>query len=230
MFSGGLKRLFRSLLDYIALTVCVYFSILLLAAPDTVFNISYYVAACSISNAELLPIGTTFWNVFGVLLTSLGLIVLFTTIKQFFFNRQYFDLKHVRGTILVGLIVSIFVLGFFQIIACNVIFWKSFIKADSYGDVHNIVKNIRYIEKRHPYCRNWQFETDLDTSVDPGMFVHRLWRYFLFPKGFSRLADDSDCILFVQKENYEENVPKGFEIIDHLSKKDAVAVRKDWIR
>lgn len=78
-----------------------------------------------------------------------------------------------------------------------------------------------------PGYKNAQLITDLDINQDPGMFIHRLLAYYLYPIDIRKIRqNEPDYLLFFMKENAKDFVPDNFQIIAELSKKSLIAKRK----
>jgi len=113
-------------------------------------------------------------------------------------------------------------------IAHTVVFTKDISKEQLYKkDIANIIHNIFYIQRKYPFCQSFCLSTDLDTSIDPGMFIARLHRYFLLPKKVELSQEHSaDCIIFLCKNDYKKFLTDQYVIADHFSSRDAIAVKK----
>ena len=219
------KNLFQSPLDFIVFFIILWLIFLLLTVPHILIVLSSFVTNVSASSAPLININKYF-NVYSLLLGSLlGLILLIVLLnRKVFFQKEIF-----RNLTLTGILACFFLLGFLQLVAqTGFIFHK--LTSHPYGDYQSIINNIHFVKQKFSYCSSFEFRTDLNLEVDPGMFTHRLWRYFLFPLPLSMTnTNQADCIIFFNKHDYASECPKDYVILGELSLSDAVAVRKDLI-
>lgn len=221
-----LRRIFsRSL----ATGFCFFLLIGIIFFQNFFFYVSYLVGSTAISDGDLpfitssLPI-----TAHTIILIFIGLFFFIDAGVQFFYDRSRFDWCYIRKSVLSIFLCVVFFIGFFQILAQMYLLRSRILSRQPYAALQTIVDEIHTVKSRHPYCQSWSFQTGLNMETDPGMFYHRMWRYFLLPSDMElTTCGRVDCIIFYDDRDYENTVPDDFLIIDRLSDAKAVAVRKD---
>ncbi|MEW5895780.1 MAG: hypothetical protein AB1650_08525 [Candidatus Omnitrophota bacterium] len=220
-----MKKLFSSLPDIISLAAIVLFLCLFVMARCFLFRLSSLTGGVTVSSGFFNNINP-YLNIYSLFALALAAgFLLIVLIKTFQNKRFFYDIKIYRRLVLSGIVLGAFMIGLLQVIMqLNYFIYAR--RTQPYRSLQGIVDNIGYVQRKYPVCKSFAFETDLSLDIDPGMFLHRLWKYFLFPKVIKNVSE-ADCIIFLQKECYSCDCPASFQIAEKLSAKDAVAVRKD---
>jgi hypothetical protein len=165
----------------------------------------------------------------------LGIIVSWLTL--YVFRQKLFAANKPSGRkiFFLAVLVAYFWLGLFQTIGLTRDWWKniSFVYNKTweqrnemiYGDIYPFAKVCREVA---PGRHTAEFITDLDTSRDPGMVMHRALAYFLYPIDMRGVRPGpTDCLVIFAKKNAASCVPPDFRILVKFGDEHIFAVRKE---
>ncbi len=95
-----------------------------------------------------------------------------------------------------------------------------------FGDIYTFAK---YCQKLLPGYHRSELITDLDTSRDPGMYMHRALAYHLYPIDIRSVHADEpmDSVVIYHKKGARDFVPDGFAIKGIFNEYNILAVKKD---
>ena len=72
------------------------------------------------------------------------------------------------------------------------------------------------------------FVSDIDIHKSPGMLIHRMLAYYLYPIDMRQMRKEPiDCMVLFHKKNAEEYIPDDFEILRVLDNKNIIAIKKE---
>ncbi|HSV44020.1 MAG TPA: hypothetical protein VLJ10_05635 [Candidatus Bathyarchaeia archaeon] len=187
----------------------------------------FSVSRTTISSSKILPV-SGIGNPYFFLLGSCLVVAVAHTLFVAFFRKQRLTGHRVFKIFILNFLSVFVLLGLAQFFAISSSLWNS--NRKPYGEVQAIVDDINTVKTRYgQHCPRISFVTDISLGVDPGMFLQRLWRYHLLPIKLSGPANEEsvECILYFEKENYEQAVPDNYVIVERFSGVQGLAVRKD---
>ena len=100
------------------------------------------------------------------------------------------------------------------------------VEARYLGPFKKVYDFAQFCKIRLPGQHNAELITDLDTSQDPGMFLHRALAYYLYPIDIRDIRErDKELLIAFEKKNVIHNVPQGYHLIGAWDNDNIVAIR-----
>jgi len=173
-------------------------------------------------------------NVYAYLYLSLLLSFLLLTYCQ---KKRF--IKTNSKTILFNISMTLFVVTLiFQTIGQAKVFSKEF---KTFHNKSLTERNAAFLGNDYLFlklCRDRfqgyhraELVTDMDMTRDPGMYLHRMISYHLYPIDLRVRKDvPIDAIIAFHKKNARESVPQNFRVLVFGDQENLLAVREDLLK
>ncbi len=92
--------------------------------------------------------------------------------------------------------------------------------------LREISRFAQYCQEKLPGRHNAQFLSDLDLSNDPGMFIHRVLAYYLYPIDIRDIRQwPKDSLIIFYKKEAAQHIPEGYKLLGQTNEYNAVAIK-----
>ncbi len=172
----------------------------------------------------------TYWAYLIVLLA----LILF--VFRLLFKKSCFSSCFSRSRILKAVVLCVFILSILIQSVNHFLIFRGEINRFSGKALVSINKKAHaFTQHAHqllPGKHGARFITDLDINSDPGMCIHRVYSYYLYP--FFDVKNvhgkEKDVIVMFEKKDALKHVPKGYVALPPFDASNLIAVRKELLQ